>query len=424
MGDYYRQIQGWFDFEDLYDRAVREAPPQAVFVEIGAWLGRSTAYLAQRIKESGKDIRLYVVDTWKGSPGEQAHEDEVRRAGGSIYPAFLENMRRAQVDDVILPMPMRSDLAAQSFADESLDFVFLDSSNRYEDVVRDLSQWYPKVRLGGVLAGHDYQPGCPDVVRAVNEFFRSEKIFKIGNCFGVKREQRTQPRLCPMDNSKCVILLPVAHHIEPDCDRSLRELEARGYTVWRIGGYSQIDIARSQIATDALADGFEELMWIDADIAFDPSSVDRLRSHNLPVSCVIYPKKGQRALACHIMPGTKQITFGEGGGLVELLYGATGFLLTHADVYRRMQETEKLPVCNQQRGRPIVPYFLPMIVPDGEGHWYLGEDFAFFERLRRSGYQIFADTTIRLRHIGGYGYTWEDAGSDPNRYATYHFNTS
>jgi GT2 family glycosyltransferase len=55
-------------------------------------------------------------------------------------------------------------------------------------------------------------------------------------------------------------------------------------------------------------------------------------------------------------------------------------------------------------------------------YWYLGEDFAFCERARRSGYRIFADTTIRLRHIGNYGYSWEDAGSQLPRYATYHFH--
>lgn len=63
-----------------------------------------------------------------------------------------------------------------------------------------------------------------------------------------------------------------------------------------------------------------------------------------------------------------------------------------------------------------------MLVPDGDGHWYLGEDFAFFEPLRRCGYAILADTTIRLRHIGSYGYSWEDAGSEFPRYATYHFH--
>jgi hypothetical protein len=141
MGNFYKQIPGWFDYEDVYERAVQQANPGAVFVEIGAWLGRSTAYLAERIKHCNKGIQLYVVDTWKGSPGERAHEQVVRRAGGSIYPIFLANMRTAQLDDVILPMPMRSDQAAQSFADESLDFVFVDSSHRYDDVIRDLMLW-------------------------------------------------------------------------------------------------------------------------------------------------------------------------------------------------------------------------------------------------------------------------------------------
>ena len=55
------------------------------------------------------------------------------------------------------------------------------------------------------------------------------------------------------------------------------------------------------------------------------------------------------------------------------------------------------------------------------GHWSLGEDFSFFERLRRCGYKIFADTTIPLRHIGSYGYSWEEAGSSVQRHSTYVF---
>lgn len=225
-----------------------------------------------------------------------------------------------------------------------------------------------------------------------------------------------------MDNSTCVVLVPVAYHVEPECDQGLRELERRGYAVWRVPGYAAIDQARSQMATDALAAGFDELMWIDADIGFEPDAVDRLRAHRRAVVSALYPKKGQRALACYVLPSTEKIVFGQEGGLVELRYAATGFLLTHASVYRAVQEREQLPACNQRFGLPLVPYFLPMIVPDGDGHWYLGEDFAFFERLRRCGYAILADTTIRLRHIGSYGYSWEDAGTEFPRYATYHFH--
>jgi hypothetical protein len=61
-----------------------------------------------------------------------------------------------------------------------------------------------------------------------------------------------------------------------------------------------------------------------------------------------------------------------------------------------------------------------MVVPDGPGqHWYLAEDYAFFERARRAGHRIMADTTIRLRHIGRYGYSWEDAGLEAPRYARF-----
>jgi len=223
-----------------------------------------------------------------------------------------------------------------------------------------------------------------------------------------------------MNNSQCVILVPVAHRIEPDCDHGLRELEAKGYKVRRVWGYSAIDVARSEIATSAITDGFEELVWIDSDISFDPLSVDHLRSHNLPIVCAIYARKAQQALACYAMPGTAQISFGEGGGLVEILYGGCGFVVTRRQVYLDIQEHERLPLCNT-RTRPMVPYFQPMVIPDDDSFWYLAEDFAFFERARRSGYKVFADTTIRLWHIGNYGYSWEEAGSTHPRFGTYHF---
>lgn len=223
------------------------------------------------------------------------------------------------------------------------------------------------------------------------------------------------------DPSRCVVLVAVGGHVEPDCARGLAELEVRGYTVRREYGYAAIDQARSQMASDALADGFDELMWIDSDVGFDADAVARLRRHDLPVVCGIYPKKNVRALSCHLLPGTRRVHFGEGGGLLEILYAATGFLLTRREVYERVAAHEALPVCNQRFDRPTVPYFLPLVIPDGEGHWYLGEDYAFCERARRSGFAIMADTTVRLTHIGRYAYGWEDAGATPPRYATYDF---
>lgn len=222
-----------------------------------------------------------------------------------------------------------------------------------------------------------------------------------------------------MDNSRCAILVPAGHYIEPHCALTLGQLEARGYPVRRLYGFAQVDVARNRLATDALGEGFEELMWIDSDIAFEPQSVDRLRAHGLPVTCGLYPKKGEKALSSQLLPGTDRLTFGQGGGLVEIRYAAAGFLHTRREVYLEIQRQEPLPLCNRRLGSPTLPFFLPMVVADGIEHRYLGEDFAFSERLRRCGFRIVADTTIRLQHIGLYGYSWEDLGGSVSRTASY-----
>jgi hypothetical protein len=224
-----------------------------------------------------------------------------------------------------------------------------------------------------------------------------------------------------MDNSKCAILVPVHHNVEPHCELSLRQLEAKGYAVKRLYGYAGVDRARNRLATDAVNGGFEEIMWIDADMAFEPSSVDRLRTHDLPIVCGLYPTKVEKRLSSIMMPGTKQVIFGQGGGLLEIRYAATGFLYTRRQVYVDVQAHEKLPVCDQLL-QPMVPYFMPMVVDDGNGPWYLGEDYAFCERARRSGYKIYADTTVRLQHVGIYGYSWEDVGAGVTRFGTYRLN--
>lgn len=234
---------------------------------------------------------------------------------------------------------------------------------------------------------------------------------------------------------KPLILVPVQSHIEPACEESLSRLERSGFTVRRVRGYAAIDQGRNQMATDALLEGCEGTLWIDSDIGFQVEDVLRLLSHDLPIVCGIYPQKGKRTLASHLLPGTKELVFGAGGGLVEILYAATGFLYVRRDVYLTIREQTPLPTCNTRFGRPTIPFFQPLVIPDNrprredEGDdpsatWYLAEDFAFCERARRCGYHIMADTKIRLRHYGGYGYSWEDAGQDMPRFANYHFHVA
>src|SRR5690349_1597950 len=104
-------------------------------------------------------------------------------------------------------------------------------------------------------------------------------------------------------NSKCVILVPAFGQPVPKCDAGLRQLEQRGFPVRRVGGFSAVDQGRNQMASDALNDGFAEMVFIDTDIGFEADAVERLRSHKLPIVAGLYPQPGARSLASELLPG-------------------------------------------------------------------------------------------------------------------------
>jgi hypothetical protein len=62
----------------------------------------------------------------------------------------------------------------------------------------------------------------------------------------------------PMDPRRCVVLVPFPGHITLQCQCGLEKLQRRRHEVWRVGGYAAIDQGRIQMATGALAAGYEE----------------------------------------------------------------------------------------------------------------------------------------------------------------------
>jgi hypothetical protein len=211
-----------------------------------------------------------------------------------------------------------------------------------------------------------------------------------------------------MPSHPCIVLVPSSGPVEPECERGLRALEARGYAVRRAFGFSAIDFGRSVLASQALREGYDELLWVDSDVGFDPRDVERLRSHHLPFACGLYPKKDRSGFAGQFLSGTSQVPFGAAGGLTGILYAGFGFVLTRRAVFERILERVPLPECNQRFGPPVRPWFLPEVVADGDGTWYLPEDYAFCHRARAAGVRIMADTSIRLAHVGKTALTWDD----------------
>ena len=207
---------------------------------------------------------------------------------------------------------------------------------------------------------------------------------------------------------KTIILVPVASHIEPACDDALRQLEKDGVKVYRKYGFSAIDQGRCVMAQQAINDGYEHLFWIDSDIAFCPYDIYRIINTSIreqqPFITATYCVKGWPALTTKFHSGFDEIVFGTHGGLYEAEYAATGFMYTHVSVYESIKVKFGLKPVNIWGGQyKVHAWFLPMIIDDN----YVGEDFSFCHRARKSGITIFADTTIRLAHIGRYSYSFD-----------------
>lgn len=172
--------EDWFDFQHVYSSMVKKSNDESHFVEVGSWKGRSASYLAVEIINSDKVIKFDCVDTWMGSvehkdPSSPFFEAGIMDDDDWLYNQFLDNVK--SVKDVINPIRTTSLKAVNLYADESLDFVFIDASHEYEDVIKDLHAWYPKIKQGGYIGGHDFNYFYPGVRKAVKEFFG--KDFKV-----------------------------------------------------------------------------------------------------------------------------------------------------------------------------------------------------------------------------------------------------
>lgn len=169
--NHYLTVPGWFNCPELYSDMVNTATDGAVFVEIGCWKGKSSSYMAEKIQLSGKKITFNCVDTWKGTTTESHHQKDPDVVNDRLMEVFHSNM--SPFAGLYRAIRTTSLEAAEMFANNSLDFVYIDASHEYQDVKNDITAWLPKVKSGGTIAGDDYN--SHNVKRAVNELLSNVK---------------------------------------------------------------------------------------------------------------------------------------------------------------------------------------------------------------------------------------------------------
>jgi hypothetical protein len=151
VNEHWKSVDGYFDWEPLYDQVANRLPPGGAFVEIGCWRGKSLCYLLARLQSLDKSVSVHGVDHFRGSL-------EETKLAEIAAVEDIESQCRANLAAVGYPFTLiakPSLAAAAGFPDGFFDCVFIDGSHDFASVVADLRAWTPKVRPGGLLAGHD-----------------------------------------------------------------------------------------------------------------------------------------------------------------------------------------------------------------------------------------------------------------------------
>lgn len=121
---------------------------------LGVELGVAAGVFSKEMVHSGYFRKFFGVDAYSD------HHDTIE---------YFKALQSIGIFSQYKLIRMRFEEAEGLFADESLDFVYVDGyAHTGEDQGRTIYAWLPKVKVGGVLAGHDYHPDWPAVVGAVN----------------------------------------------------------------------------------------------------------------------------------------------------------------------------------------------------------------------------------------------------------------
>lgn len=139
---------------------------QAGFTE-GAEIGVAEGRFSRQMLSKIPDLHLRCVDPWRayGRVSQRICDERYQHAVGRLTPLGAEIMRLPSAE------------AAPLVPDGSLDFVFIDADHRFDAVMLDIILWSPKVKVGGIVSGHDYyhfyQSG---VVEAVDAYVRAHGV--------------------------------------------------------------------------------------------------------------------------------------------------------------------------------------------------------------------------------------------------------
>lgn len=194
---------------------------------------------------------------------------------------------------------------------------------------------------------------------------------------------------------KTLIVIPCFDMVHTDFFHSFTDLKKPPETSYTIIKNTMIYDARNIAAGNAVAAGFDRVMWLDSDMTFPPDALLRLSedmdnynldcvsglyfSRRMPnIKPVVYKKMWYKEDGDKIDTGAENY-FDYPEGLVECEAAGFGCMLTSVDIIRKVADSF---------GSPFTPLSC------------MGEDMAFCLRVRQIGGRVHCDTRVKCGHIG------------------------
>lgn len=144
----------------------------------GAEIGVMHGGFSRIVLEKWKGSRLWLVDLW----ARQSPEIYKERTEDVPYDLkYLDCVKVAEDYPCVRLIRDYSVNAAKQIPDGSLDWCFIDANHAFEAVFEDMCAWWPKVKCGGLFAGHDYElktewPHWCEVKPAVDKWMTENRV--------------------------------------------------------------------------------------------------------------------------------------------------------------------------------------------------------------------------------------------------------
>lgn len=177
-----------------------------------------------------------------------------------------------------------------------------------------------------------------------------------------------------------------------------------------ICGCSVVTRARNLIAYEFLQSDCDSLMFIDADMTFDPDSIIRLLAWNQtkPIVAGAYEARKPGKVYILSLEGDAENVMMDEMGIVQARRAATGFMMIQRAVFEKLRDIHPEYAHKDTNSDNILHSFFDFkVTPEG----YIGEDFLFCDRAREAGFSVWVDPTIKLGHMGIHEYQ-SDFGND------------